>query len=593
MDPNVTPSGIRRAEFKSTFRGLDRVEVESFLAQVAERLEELEAENERLGASIGEVADRDLEAEFETVGREVAGILQAAREAADSMRERASVDAARWRSEAMEEAERNRREAASDAEALRRDAWTAGTELLSQAAEEAKQMREQADRDVLTIQGEAEREAHRLTSGARREAEDLVRNARMDAEKTTSDAAKRRDDIIDQANRQAAAAQERTRALEHRRDELMEELENVRATLSRLEGSLDEKRESLELSSEESTTVRVIPTATPQQEVEHWEEGETVRVVRGDDQPESTVDIDLPSDHDEEVDSGGVVEPPSKPKPLVEVIPAEDAEERRAAEQTEPEPEPEPEEPQAVKSEPKEPQAVEYEPEEAEVHEPEIPIREPETTGADDVGALFEALRDGGHLDEREQAESDVPAAEPSADAEPEDSPAEAEPEERAEAHDWIEDRDARLLPITNRALRGAKKSLTELQNIALDGLRTDESWLPERDVIAETLQAELISVWAESFAAGHAVAEEMTDSKIKRPPTPAAEVVPEFASALAEAVASALEEAGNGQRERQAAASRVFRVWRTDEAERRIREMAIRGYQLGIELSVGADATV
>jgi hypothetical protein len=30
-----------------------------------------------------------------------------------------------------------------------------------------------------------------------------------------------------------------------------------------------------------------------------------------------------------------------------------------------------------------------------------------------------------------------------------------------------------------------------------------------------------------------------------------------------------------------------MFRVWRTDEAERRIRELAIHGYEQGIEVSV------
>ena len=46
------------------------------------------------------------------------------------------------------------------------------------------------------------------------------------------------------------------------------------------------------------------------------------------------------------------------------------------------------------------------------------------------------------------------------------------------------------------------------------------------------------------------------------------------------------LEKAGEGPRERQSAASRVFRVWRSDEAERRIRDIALRGYESGIEKS-------
>lgn len=566
MGSEMTPDEIRRAEFRTSFRGWDRNEVETFLGGVAARLEELEAEIDRVTAAVGEVDGRDLEKEFETVGREVSGILQAAREAAESMRERAALDAARWRSEAMEEAEMNRREAEADAEALRRDAWATGTELLEKAVEASKRMREEAERDVLTIQGEAEREAHRLTSGARREAEELVRNARMDAEKTTTEAAKRRDDIIDQANRQAAAAQERTRALEQRRDELMEELESVRSTLSRLEGSLEEKRETLELSSEESTSVRVVPIDKgTSEDVEHWEPGETVRVVRPDEEVEPIVDIDLQSG------GLGTSEIPESPeleaKPLVDVIPPQ-----RTSEREEPEP-PELEE--------EEPEAVDVSEEETSP-EPDAPLE-----GEDDVvGALFDSLRGGGHVEDEEESEPPAPAR-------GETEKRVEEPGTEVEGRDWIEVRDARLLPITNRALRGAKKSLTELQNIALDGLRTDEGWKPSEPLIAETLQAELIAVWAESFAAGHTVAEEMTDSKIKRPPTPPADSVGEFSKALSDAVVSALDEAGEGQRERQAAASRVFRVWRSDEAERRIRELAMRSYQMGVEKSVGADASV
>lgn len=567
MASEMTPGEIRRAEFRSTLRGFDRDEVRAFLDSISKRLERLEAEREKLAAQASEASQGDLREEFEKIGREVSSILQTAREAADSMRERAALDAARWRSEAMEEADANRKEAMSDAEALRRDAWAAGSDLLAQSAAEAKRLREQAERDVLTIQGEAEREAHRLTSGSRREAEDTLRTARMEAEKMSTDAAKRRDEIIDSANRQAAAAQERTRALEQRRDELMDELENVRTTLSRLEGSLEEKRENLELSKEESTSVRIVPTAMPPPDPDHWELGETVRVVRSEDEPpEHVVDIDLP---DQDIEPLMGIEPIPVTRPSVEVVPS-GAQKRQHEEDIA-----EAEVPEPVEEPPTPPEA-----------EPT------DVAGADEVHALFESLRGGGHLDEGATLGEAVPQRDP----EPEEvEPGPEGPDEPAEAlaHDWIEVRDARLLPITNRALRGAKKSLTELQNVALDGLRTDDDWRPDEAVIRDSLQAELIAVWSESFAAGHAIAEEMTESKIKRPPTPPADSVPQFAKALAKAVSSALEESDVAPRARQSAVSRVFRVWRTDEAERRIRELAIRSYELGVERSVEVDTPV
>lgn len=571
MDSEITPGEVRRAEFRTTLRGYDRDEVMSYLASISRRLESLQAENERLASQSAEIVGKDLEEEFDKIGREVSSILQAAREAADSMRERASLDATRWRSEAMEEAEINRREAAADAEALRRDAWTTGTELLTQTAAEAKRMREQAERDVLTIQGEAEREAHRLTSGARRDAEDMVRNARMEAEKITSDATKRRDEIIDQANRQAAAAQERARALEQRRDELMEELENVRSTLSRLEGSLEERRETLELSKEESTSVRVVPTAREaQDDTEHWEPGETVRVVRGDDdRPEHIVDIDLP---DQDIEPRPEIEPIPVQQPAVEII------EPRASE-------PATVDETAESDESDETEASEETGKEPAPDEGALQTEAPPTEA--DVDALFQALRGGGHIAEQSPA-ADVQSGGAGADAGEVTSEGVED-----EARDWIEVRDSRLLPITNRALRGTKKALTELQNIALDGLRTEDDWRPDAEVIGDLLQAELKAVWAESFSAGHVVAEEMTGSKIKRPATPQADTLPQFAKALADSVTAALEDAEDGQRARQAAVSRVFRVWRTDEAERRIRELAIHSYELGVERSVEVDTPV
>ena len=192
----------------------------------------------------------------------------------------------------------------------------------------------------------------------------------------------------------------------------------------------------------------------------------------------------------------------------------------------------------------------------------------------DEVGALFASLRGG-------EDATETPGSE--------DSP--AEPASLSATVDWIDERDARLLSIANRALRGAKKAITELQNIALDNLRTDESWRPETAAMEEALQADLIGLWAESFAAGHLVAELMTSSKIKRPKTPTSGAAAEFSADLGSAVAGALDKSGKGQRERQFAASKVFRVWRTDEAERRIRQLAIHSYELGIENSVHVDA--
>ena len=554
MASDITPDDIRRAEFRAVRRGLDPDEVSAFLERVAAEVDEVEKERERLATKLGEYADRDLESEFESLGREVAAVLQSAKEAADSMRERATMDAARWRSEAMAEVETMRKEARSDAEALRGDAWATGTELLNQSSAEARRTRGEAEQDVLSVMGEAEREAHRLTSSARREAEDVVRSAMMDSEKLGSEAKKRHDDLIEQAYRQAESAQERTRALEERREELMLELETVRSTLSRLEGSLEERREDLDLSAE-STSVRVVPARTePDEEI--WQLGETVRVIPPAESPSSR----------------SASRAPDRPRPSARGSreePQDDLfDEPIEEEALPPEPEPAPEE------------IAEPEPVVVARPEPE-PVPEPQR-GPDDVGALFASLRGS------PGATITVHTA---AAPEPEQPEAEtARPVVSAERNEVIEERDARLLPITNRALRGVKKAVTDAQNVALDSLRLDDTWHPESQALAEMMQADLKGLWAESYSAGHAAAEEMTGSRLKRKDTPPSNAAETFGEDLAGAVSSALIDAGDGQREKQSATSRVFRGWRTDEAERRVRQLALVGFHRGLVDSVGED---
>lgn len=547
MPPDLTPERIRSASFRSVIRGLDPAEVTAYLESIAGTLDELIAERDKLVARLGESTGRDLKVEFEDIGREVTAILETAREAAEAMRDRASMDAALWRSEALAEAENQRKDARNDAEALRGDAWATGTELLNHTMAEIKRMREEAERDVLTMMGEAEREAHRMSSSARREAEDLTRSASMDAEKMTSEALKRRDEILEQAHRQASAAEERTRALEARREELLEELENVRTTLGHLEGTLEMRRGDLELSVREPSTVRVVNPELPPGDVERtWALGETVRVV-----PPDRV---TPAEKQEVVE----VEPAPEelgPEPVAD----------------EPEPEIEPEAPGGVGT----PTAPESKAE---------PVPAPEPP-ADDVDALFASLRGEPRTTTSLSAE-----AGPEVRAAPQPAPASST---AAAGHDWFEERDARLLPVTNRALRGVKKAVTDAQNVALDSLRTDPDWIPEPASLAEGMSADLKGLWAESFSAGHGIAEEMAGKRLKRPSTPATDAASEFGEELAEAVREALVAAGDGQRERQSATSRVFRAWRTDEAERRIRSLAMAGYHAGLVGAAGSGHTV
>jgi DivIVA domain-containing protein len=553
MPPDVTPDSVRGASFRTVIRGADPNAVDQFLREVADVLAELQKERDRLQSRLGEFADRDLKTEFENVGREVTLVLEAAREAAETIRERASADAARWRSESMAESEQLRKDAKNDAEALRSDAWTTGSELLHQTVAEAKHLREGAEKDAITIAGEAEREAHRLVSGARREAEDIIRAAAMDAEKVTAQAEKSRDDMLSNARKQAEASQERTRALEQRREELMEELEGVRAALRQMEGTLEAKREDLNLSRTGDTSVRVIPGNRPADTVPEppvtWQPGETVRIIR--DEPEAK-------------GSGDREQPVVRPE-IVETVSAEPLEPEHRQQVREPEPEP-------IREEPPPPPPLS-----APRREERVPPAAKDAK--DDVNALFESLR------KPEIKPSATPVSSVATRRTPEAQESVTAPEPPPairSADEIIEERDGVLLPITNRALRGVKKAVTEAQNVALDGLRTDSGWRPARAAISETLRADLITLWAESYTAGHDRAETMAGARLKRPSTPTTDSADVFGSDLVRDLEREMAAVSDGQKERQSAASRVFRAWRTDEAERRVRSLALVGFHRG-----------
>src|SRR5690606_35519656 len=100
MAPDVTPDQLRNAEFRTTLRGWDRAEVKSILAIAARQIEDLQAKCGMLETKLAVTPAQEMTSEFEQVGNEVTAIIQAAREAAESLRERASIDAAPWRREA-------------------------------------------------------------------------------------------------------------------------------------------------------------------------------------------------------------------------------------------------------------------------------------------------------------------------------------------------------------------------------------------------------------------------------------------------------------------------------------------------------------
>jgi DivIVA domain-containing protein len=555
----LTPEEITGRSFRQTFRGVDPAEVNEFLSRIAQQFGDLLAQRDRLAGRLGEFAERDLRTEFVAIGEEVSEVLEAARAAAEGMRERAASDSARWRTEAMAEAETERRTAREDAEHLRTDAWHTSEELLRQAQHEARRVIEAAERDSLSVLGEAEREAHRLSAAGRREAEDAMRAARMEAERINAEAVARHNEILETARRQAEAAQERARALEQRRQELMAELETLRSSLSRMEGELDERRTRLDQSATDDSPDDLAPPRVGRPEDDHgegWEPGETVRVI-----PRRRIATSPVSNPDPEQ----VVEEARRRRtpevPVNGVVTAEPVTEGAAEEVEEPEGGP----------------PVDEAP-------PITPAAVTRPAG-DEVSDIFSRLRgEPPAPSEQPQAQSAEPSAE--ADAEP----AAKRPKKTAPVTslDPFELRQRLLLPVSNRALRNLKRQLTELQNDALEELRVSGgTWEPQPKVMQEQMRPDLVVLLAESFSMGHSAAEEMTGISFPRPPTPARDEASAMAVALADQLTQVIADGGDGGREISASVSRVFRGWRTDEAERRVADLASSAYHDGLRATV------
>ncbi len=303
-----------------------------------------------------------------------------------------------------------------------------------------------------------------------------------------------------------------------------------------------------------------------------------------------------------------IAEPEARPEPV-----AAEPEPVAVPEPAEPEPEPVVEplavpEPMAAEPEPEsesEPESLAVVPvPESEPGSEQPPEPEPEpAAGGPAIDDLFARLRGGGAAPAAEAA----PAVEPAPEQLPEptgERPEPVPPSEEAPpapepaprfavvtgftGPDPFELRDRLLLPVTNRALRDAKRAIVDLQNLVLEELRTRGT---DFEPVPEEFRAALASTLGElaeqSRLAGALAAAELTGAEVPRDvggqPDDLSGTV---AGALRAGVADVIQRAavgGGGPRQTAAAVSRLFRAWRTDEAERQVRSAALAAYHGGL----------
>jgi len=585
---DFTAGEVRARTFRVAMRGFDQGEVDGYLEQLAGYLDAVQQQLHEIGITELSPA-HDLAAEYGAVGAEVARVLEEARSVADAMRFRATSDTARWRADA-----------AAESEQLRRAAWEAGTEMLDQVIAESESLIANAREVAHQLRAGAERDSARLLTDAKREQEELTRAGRDEAERTVIAARKEADSVLMASRHQAEVAQERAKALEDRRAELMDELEAAQKAVlgiedqtvqDRAEGQGDEGPEPASPGRsrwpDDEGGVRIVaaPANVPPEavdadalaaEVEAMRVGSVVPHLGGD--PASA-----PSKT-----GGGATKPPPldatgvASSPTVEET--EQSESERAA-KLEPEPRPASE--------------VAAEPESEPVQEAD-PVPEPESepeSGPDPLAGLFDELRaprdtvaesPNGQAEQRHAATVTVLAEEPS-------QTLEATRDSRLATRDSdpFALRDRLLLPVQNRALRLIKRRLVSAQNQALEELRLDADWSPGPSLLNGEIAGVLVELVEESVAAGVGAAAELLGSAEAATPTVEIEDPSvEFTGAFIEAVTQTLERsrgAGAGKRETSSSLSRVFRAWRTDDAERRVRLRSRAAYHLGLLASLQA----
>ncbi len=552
-------------EFRVVLRGYDREQVDAFIREASDRIDALEKERAALMARLGEGGAADADAEIDAVTAEINRILHAAREAAEGMRSRASEDAAAWRAEADTETRAQREQAQSAAEEVRGDAWTTASELLEQVKAYSARLTKDAEQEALNIRAESERDASRHMAQARQDAEETVRHARLEADRLTEDARRESHNLVDSARLEAEAAQERARALEERRAELMSELDVAQNAIAKLEADLGARKDALLAAGAlDTSTVRVV-VDEPDTDEEWFDDDETVRVVT----PDIALAEPAPVDAVELADE---VRELRERRQQAESAVAKLLDEVKGGGAAVPQ------EPAAAVPEPPDAPAAEAEPtpaaESPTPPEPAPPVTAPEP---DAVDSLFAALREGAPSPAgATQAPQEVATPEPV-------------PTTTVVTVDPFELRDRLLLPVTNRALRIFKKALVELQNQTLEELREGgEEWRPDRAVFEGAFRPDLETLAQEALVAGYAAAAELTGSASTPHPDNVAPSNPtnEVAGSLfadVDEVAQRAAAAGAGHRQATAAVSRVFRTWRTDGAERHLRAASLASYHDGV----------
>jgi DivIVA domain-containing protein len=185
VDPHSVKR-IRNATFSLAVRGYDRHEVDRFLGDLADWLDD----------SGGDETSEHVRAELERIGEQTAEILTAAHDAAEAMRADADREVRQKLVDANLKSESLRADADGYAEDAREDADAYARKTRGDADAYARGVRQEADSAKKDARGDAEREAKRIVDEANRR--------RREIETVISDLEERRDAVLNELEKLAS-----------------------------------------------------------------------------------------------------------------------------------------------------------------------------------------------------------------------------------------------------------------------------------------------------------------------------------------------------------------------------------------------------
>lgn len=189
---------IRNATFSHAVRGYDRHEVDRFLRELADWLED---------GGESEAAGETIRAELERIGEQTAGILTEAHDAAESIRENAAAEVRQQLVDANVTADSVRSSATEQADAAREEADAYALKTRTEADTYAEGVRAEADAYATEQRGEADAAAEKARAEGESVAERIVADAnrrRSDIEAMIGDLEQRRDAVLVELERLAS-----------------------------------------------------------------------------------------------------------------------------------------------------------------------------------------------------------------------------------------------------------------------------------------------------------------------------------------------------------------------------------------------------